>query len=269
MFAGFLGFSAGGLLLILFAFHSLKQKRKIENTPTSKIRSLAMGLVEIKGIANDAGKESLKIADNSDDKSLAVASFFSRINKATSNISPFTKKKCVYYSVNIEELRSTGKSSTWVQVYLSVYIKPFYVQDDTGKILIDPKDATFEPSQTFTEQSGFGKDPSKSVMDYLKDNNIKFEGFFGMNKKMRFTEKAIFEGDEVYVMGEAMPSGKMSSVSHENIVIGKKRRNGFYYISSNSEKTIIKKLNTSLAVFFILGGILFILGIILFMTVVG
>jgi len=39
----------GGLFLVYLGFWRLKLKRQIENTPTSKIRSLAIGLIEIQG----------------------------------------------------------------------------------------------------------------------------------------------------------------------------------------------------------------------------
>jgi hypothetical protein len=46
-------YSVGGLLLGLYVFyrgfHHFRRKRLIENTPTSKVRSIAMGLVEIFG----------------------------------------------------------------------------------------------------------------------------------------------------------------------------------------------------------------------------
>jgi len=39
----------GGLFLVYLGFWRLKLKRQIENTPTSKIRSLAIGHIEIQG----------------------------------------------------------------------------------------------------------------------------------------------------------------------------------------------------------------------------
>ena len=37
------------LLMLWYAFHFLRLKRQIENTPTSRVRSIAMGMVEVKG----------------------------------------------------------------------------------------------------------------------------------------------------------------------------------------------------------------------------
>ena len=43
--------SVGGLVAFFRGFRSLRTLRRIENTPTSKIRSMPMGLVEIHGAA--------------------------------------------------------------------------------------------------------------------------------------------------------------------------------------------------------------------------
>ncbi|MDD5086676.1 MAG: hypothetical protein PHV16_02895, partial [Candidatus Nanoarchaeia archaeon] len=55
-----LGFFAAGVFLFWEGIKTLKHKRLIENIPTSKIRSLAMGLVEIYGEVVPAYKEVLK-----------------------------------------------------------------------------------------------------------------------------------------------------------------------------------------------------------------
>ena len=50
----------GGLVSFYNSLKNLKKKRLFENIPTSKMRSIAMGLVELKGkikIANDLGYE--------------------------------------------------------------------------------------------------------------------------------------------------------------------------------------------------------------------
>ncbi len=226
--------------MIFVGYKFLSQKRRIANTPTSKIRSLALGLVEINGIALPAPKED------------------SGKNKEISNISPLTKKECVYCNCLIQEYRNNGKSGKWVTVYSTEYRPDFIVKDDTGKVLVCPDGASFNAIQTFEEQSRFRKDPSKAVMDFLNEKNIKFENFFGLNKNMKYTEEAIFTGDNIYVIGEALSSGKESDVGHEKLFIGK-GRSGFFYISCKSEKDTLNKLNLMIYPLFILGGMLVII----------
>ena len=46
----FIIFLIAGIISYLVGFYFLKRKHLIQNTPTSKIRSIAMGFVEIAGI---------------------------------------------------------------------------------------------------------------------------------------------------------------------------------------------------------------------------
>jgi hypothetical protein len=102
-----------GVLLLTYALYLWQQKRLIENIPTSKARSLAMGLVEVKGAARP--KAVLK--------------------------SPVTMTECVYYRYKIEKYVRSGKSSHWSVVDEGASTNYFYVEDDTGKVLADPTEA--------------------------------------------------------------------------------------------------------------------------------
>lgn len=229
-----------GIWLLTRGYGFLRQRNKVDHTPTSKIRSIALGLVEIEGNALPVPK-------------IEVENLYADI---TSSVSPFTKKECIYYKSLIEEYKSNGKSGYWVTVQFKEYRPRFYVKDETGKIIIDSRRAKLDIKTSFEEQSRFGKDPSEVVTKYLRENNIKFENFIGINKTMRYREESIYVNDKVYVIGEAMSSGKESDVSHEKIVIGKKGRLGFYFISNKQEKDILKYFNYKIYPLFIIGGIL-------------
>ena len=97
---------AAGIILLIWGLISFKMKRLIENTPTSKIRSIAMGLVEIYGEVQPLKDNILK--------------------------SPFSNNDCVYYKYNVKELRQTGKSSHWVTIKKGEEKKLFYLKDETG-----------------------------------------------------------------------------------------------------------------------------------------
>jgi hypothetical protein len=51
---------------------------------------------------------------------------------------------------------------------------------------------------------------------------------------MKYTEEAIFTGDNIYVIGEALSSGKESDVGHEKLFIGKVDQD--FFISPASPK---------------------------------
>ena len=116
-----IGFLAG-IILIFSGFRWLKKKKIVEEIPTSKIRSIAMGLVEVKGKAK-AVKEQHAL---------------------------LTGRKCCYYAYKVYK-RYTGKNRKQRQVIPITKGKseePFYIHDATGKVMVEAKDA-----QIFLEQN--------------------------------------------------------------------------------------------------------------------
>lgn len=227
----------GGLLFGLYLFFKgfiwLRHKKLIEALPTSKIRSIAMGLVEIFGEAIPSKGNTLN--------------------------SPFSNKQCVYYKYTIEEYRKSGKSSKWVTVKSGEDKRHFFVKDDTGTVLIDPKGADISIPIDFEFNSSFGKDPNDNIKEFLKKNNMNFEGFFGMNKTMRYREYFIAPKDRLYVIGTASDNPYVEEASvakgHEDIMIGKVGKE-FFYVSDRPEKDILKSFRWKVAGGLFGGGLL-------------
>ncbi len=211
------GFFAG-IFLFIKGFQWLKQKRMIENTPTSKIRSIAMGPVEVNGSVSASEQGILK--------------------------GPFTGQDCVYYKYKIEEYRRSGKNSHWVTIKKGEESRPFYVQDNTGKVLVDPKGANIDIPKDYFSQSSIGKSPERVVSVFLKANNMK-ASFFGINKNMRYTEYNIAPSDKLYVLGTAGDNPFVEEATAqqgvEDVMIAKGPKRNFYYISDKPEKDLIKK----------------------------
>jgi hypothetical protein len=208
-----------GIVLFAVGLYFYKKKQVIADTPTSKIRSLAMGLVEIFGQVIPIKEHVFK--------------------------SPFTDKDCVYYQYIIDEYRSSGKSSHWVTVKKEEQRDLFYLKDETGMVLIDPTDAQIEARKDFECQSGLGKDPPEQVIRFLSAKNLSHEGFLGMNKTMRYQETIIAPDDSLYIMGTAgtNPFKKEGTAYHvDSIMIQKGEHEKQYYISDKPEKQILTHL---------------------------
>jgi hypothetical protein len=208
------------LLFFSIGFYFFKKKQLIADIPTSKIRSIAMGLVEIFGKVIPIKKRLLK--------------------------SPFTEKECVYYQFTIEEYRSSGKNSHWVTIKKGEQRDLFYLKDDTGRVLIDPTGANIEARMDFECRSGFRNDPPEQVIRFLTENNLAHEGFLGLNKTMRYRETIIVPDDILYIMGTAgeNPFKKEVIANHvDSIMIQKGKYEKQYYISDKSEKQILKNLS--------------------------
>jgi len=232
-----------GIGLFLWAIISFKNKSLIENIPTSKIRSIAMGLVEIYG----------------------------EVVPDTNNIlkSPFSQNDCVYYKYKIEELRSSGKSTRWHTIRKGWNYVYFYLKDDTGMVLVDPLDAKIDMTVDNVFKSSLGKDPPDKVKQFLQRENVDFEGkLLGINKTMRYTEYFIAPKDKLYIMGTATDNPFVEDASIEkgveDIIIKKGKHEKFYYISDKHEHMILKHLNRIVVCGFVFGSLLIILGLILF-----
>jgi len=221
-----LGFFATGVFLFWEGIKLLKQKRLIENIPTSKIRSLAMGLVEIYGEVVPAYKEILK--------------------------SPFSNKDCVYYSYTIEEYRSSGKSSHWVTVSSGHEEQPFYLKDDTGGVLIDSKGANVNVSRDFEFKPGFGRKTPDAIINFLNAKGMSRKTLFGFvsfgpdEKNMRYREHFIAPKDKLYIMGTAADNPFVedgtAKNSVEDIMIQNGKNEKMYYISDKPENTLLKEI---------------------------
>ena len=210
-----------GLWLFFRGFKTYRLKKLIEHLPTSKVRSIAMGMVEIAGKAVPAEKKSLK--------------------------SPFTSKDCVYYKYTVEEYRSSGKSSHWVTIKSGDSCMPFFLQDDTGKVLVDPKGAEIDIPMDNEFKSRSGYNPPKEVMTFLVANRLNHKNILGFNKMMRYREYYLAPNDPAYVLGTAgdnpfVEEGTGAS-NADDIMIQKGKSGDFYYISDSGEKAVLSKIS--------------------------
>ncbi len=169
-------FSGVGVWLFFDGFKKWRRKRLIENIPTSKIRSMAMGLVELQG---KAGQWLYAIKG------------------------PLTNRDCVFYKYLIERYERRGKNSRWIKVADGgSFDNLFHLNDGTGKVLVNPKHAELNLDKPdFNFESGlFGGDIPSNLVNFLDQNGIKYQTWFG-KQRMRFQEWDIRPNDQVYILG--------------------------------------------------------------------
>ena len=114
---------AGGLYFFFVGFHLLARKRLLLTTPTSKIRSAALGLVEVNGMA--AGPYTMP--------------------------APITGKPCFLYHTTAWQ-RRVGKEKDWEKVADETLHLPFFINDSTGQLLIEPLGADLDLHRDFREE---------------------------------------------------------------------------------------------------------------------
>jgi hypothetical protein len=105
-----------GLYLFFNGFRLLQRKHLILDTPASKIRSASLGMVEFSG--------------------LAVGPYVIA--------SPITARSCYFYRTVVWEWKRHGRSSEWVKVAAECVHVPFFLDDNTGKVLVDPRGADLD-----------------------------------------------------------------------------------------------------------------------------
>ena len=136
------------VVLIWSGFYFIRLKRRVENTPTSKIRSLAMGMVEVHGQAR---------------RSYAL-------------VAPMTQSACAWY--RLRKYRKDNKDNWRLVKEVNSDHVPFRVDDGTGQVTVAPDGASIKakvrqtgyPGQsalTFTAFGGHYDDDEKWVEDLI------------------------------------------------------------------------------------------------------
>lgn len=162
-----------GIFLFFKGFSKLQAERLMKDIPLSTIRAMAQGLVEING-------ETVEL-----------------------NLlqTPMTNKSCVYYECRVEQLVSSGKSSHWETIQKeSSSFKPFSIRDETATTMVYPDGAVILIPNEFQQQTGTFQRATPELEQYLQSRNIREKSFI-FEKTLRFTERCIFPGERLFVMG--------------------------------------------------------------------
>ncbi|MGH9514016.1 MAG: GIDE domain-containing protein [Terriglobales bacterium] len=169
--------SVFGIYLFYRGFKILQRKRLIQNTPTSKIRAAAVGLVEVNGLAT--GPYTIP--------------------------APITGLPCYYYRSVAWQLKQSGKNEHWEKVADESLHVPFFVDDNTGMLLVDPQGAEMDIHRDFCEtysNSLFSMNlgvPS-GVAGFLGRHGI------GCDKKTKVEEFCIKPKNSLFILGTLSPN---------------------------------------------------------------
>jgi hypothetical protein len=178
-----------GIWAFFKGFKELRRKRLIENIPTSTVRGLAMGLVELEGKASPT----------------------------TLLRSPLSNTECAAYKYEVEEYRSSGKSGHWVTIVSGdSFHCPFWLQDTTGKVMVYPMGAEMFWKPSYSFQTGPGSGMPEDLVRFMEQNGIQYHSWWGTHT-MRFKEWCVFEGSTVYALGTAQKADDAYSLHMEKL----------------------------------------------------
>jgi hypothetical protein len=113
---------------------------------------------------------------------------------------PISGRRCIYFSVTVEERRSTGKSNHWRTVIREARGVPFMLEDDSGRALVDATAARIAAEFDGHSQSGTFDDPTPAEQAFLDRHGQDGQRWL-FNRTLRYREAVIEEGETIAVLG--------------------------------------------------------------------
>ncbi|MGB8472299.1 MAG: GIDE domain-containing protein [Candidatus Sulfotelmatobacter sp.] len=162
----------GGIYLFVQGFRLLQRRRLILDTPASKIRSASIGMVELNG--------------------LAVGPY--------TMVAPITERPCYCYRTFVWEWKQSGKNKQWVKVAAECMHVPFFLDDNTGKVMVDPRGADLDLHRDFQQEfcDGFfttKEEAPPNVRSFLSRHGIM------TTNKIKVEESCIKPKNALFLLG--------------------------------------------------------------------
>lgn len=178
-----IGGAVGAFLCGFIGYRKLGTKRMVENIPTSPVKGVVPGLTEVVGIV--VKKDNL------------VSARYSGVS--------------VVYCRYLKERRvKTDKDKyRWETVESGVSLADFFLQDETGQIVVNPKKAEVDASKTYYKRTG----------------------------NLRYTEWTLKPGQQLYILGPAV----LDSFHDTSLTIEHTSKERHFVISDQDENSVLLK----------------------------
>jgi hypothetical protein len=197
---------AAGAFAFYQGFRLLQRRRIILDTPVSKVRSASLGMVELSGLA--AGPYTIS--------------------------APVTGRDCYCHRTLVWEYKQCGKNKQWVRIAAECMHVPFFLDDNTGKILVDPRGAELDLHCDFHQEFcdsffSFKPDVPANVRLLLSrhgvntTNKIKVEEFCIKPKNALFVLGTVAENPGIEVLPQPIHDEE-----HNTLTFGKSLWAGSY-----------------------------------------
>lgn len=155
-----IGFGAG-IYFFFRGFVLLRRKRFIQDVPQSTIRGASLGLVEVSG----------------------------KVEGPYTIVAPLSEQDCFYYRT----IAWTGGQRGWHKAAEESLSAPFFLDDGTGKLMVDARAAQAELAAAFAEEYSSG------VPDYAQ----RFLNRHGVSSvgAVKLEEYVVRQGETLFAMG--------------------------------------------------------------------
>jgi hypothetical protein len=215
-----------GVWFIKVGFKRWRQRRWMKDTPTEDVESVAIGPTEIKG-ETKAKNDPIE--------------------------APFTDDECVYYEYEIKEYKedAADDDKDWETVDSGSSKTPFYIDDGTGEMLVEPHEETvYEFKSEDIEERKFSSSSStpEEIAEFV-DNKTNLSE---TNNRRKFKQKIIKNNDTGYIFGTAQIRQEVedTSTNSERLCIKKVTDDSMseplFMISSAGEKEVINRRSFAL-----------------------
>lgn len=228
-----LAFFGIGLFLVYNGFQTWQRKRLIQDTPTEKVRSAAVGRTELSGTAKP-------------------------IDGTGTIDRPFTDGECLVAIYEVEEWEEDhdpddhGTDGHWKTIDSGTLYNPFELDDGTGTIRVEPEsDATYEISSEHRTQIrvGAGRSPPGEVVEFFQRQRDGDDGLLGGflssdpssrgSEKRRYTQEVIPPGERLYLLGGAEPRERADGSNADLLVLRRDEASDEFIISDQSEDELV------------------------------
>lgn len=223
----------GGVAAMVHGFRMRKQRNLIQETPTEDVESLSAGLSEVQGIARPHPEHGPITA-------------------------PFSSDDCLVAEWKIEEYESDDDGGHWDTVASGVESVPFFVDDGTGKLLVDPHEDSvldIDESEEPRIRVDSSESPSGQVREFLdREPSVGASGDslldvlnFGSAGDRRYYHHLLEPDEEVYAFGYVEPREGVSSPDNpENLVLRKTPEEDadlepMFMISDKSQERLVEE----------------------------
>ena len=172
-----------GAITFWRGFGVWRERSLIKNTPAAKIRSMAMGLVEING----------------------------PVEPRSAITAPFSGHECVFWEVDISSRSRDG----WRVIHRKASGHPFFISDGTAAALVYPQGAECK-LMPGVEEVCSGPMLPPCYADYIKEEHLTLVNFMSVGP-LRFRERVIEDQQRMFVLGTAMPRGHAVALSDDEV----------------------------------------------------
>lgn len=204
----------GGLYGIKRGWDTYRKYSLVRNTATERVRSVAMGQTELEGVVRPAGDAPSK---------------------------PFDNGECVYAYWRLAEYtpeeNDDGETEySWNTIAVGSYGTEFFLEGESGQQVLvdDTSDATVTLSDGARERTHVegNEEPSERIAQFCTSRDISPTSRW----RRRYTQDVIVPGQEVYVLGEAVPRDDPAGPTNaDRVLLTRDSFTGEFIVSDKSQ----------------------------------